>query len=108
MVGSWNDWPLEISSSTCPARQMPCIGLLHTQDINVLAAVFDYTFTVQHISMILGCAMKVSEIRPRFPHPEKSNVCVYVILNVCHLIRNLLGDYKTIHDDKAGKCTFIC
>ena len=61
--------------------------------------------------MICGCAMRVSEIRPWIPHPEKSNAQVYGTFNVCHmikLIRNLLGDYKTIHDDKGGECTYIC
>ena len=41
---------------------------------------------------------------------RKINAQVYVI-DVCHMIqlmRNLLGDYKTIYGDKGGKCTCIC
>ena len=43
--------------------------------------------------------MKVSHIKPWFPHPKLSASKVYVIFDVCHmikLIRNLLGDYRII------------
>ena len=55
--------------------------------------------------------MKVFEIRPWFLHQEKSSTLVYVIFDVCHMIklmRNLLGDYKAICDDKGGVGTYIC
>ena len=61
-----------------------CIGLLQTQDINVLALDCHGTFMNQHTDMILG-AMKVFEIRPWFTHPEKSNCYVMQAMFMCQL-----------------------
>ena len=75
------------------------ISLLHGAGLNVLAVVFDGCPTNQSIAKVLGCQMKVSHIKPWFPHPKLSASKVYVIFDVCHmikLIRNVLGDYRII------------
>ena len=47
--------------------------------------------------------MKVAEIQPWFPHPNLPGSKIFVVLDVCHMIklmRNLLGEYKVIcHED---------
>ena len=75
------------------------ISLLHGAGLNVLAVVFDGCPTNQSTAKVLGCQMKVSHIKPWFPHPKLPASKVYVIFDVCHmikLIRNLLGDYRII------------
>ena len=47
-----------------------CIGLLYSHSINVLAVVFDGTFTNQQTALQLGCKIKVCDIQTWFPHPE--------------------------------------
>ena len=84
-----------------------CIGLLYQEGINVVAAVFDGCYTNQSTAKMLGCKMLVSDMRTWFQHPPAPNSKIYVIFDVCHLIklmRNLLGDYKVIcHQDRNGQ-----
>ena len=51
--------------------------------------------------------MLVSDMKTLLQHPQAPNSKIYVIFNVCHLIklmRNLLGDYKVIcHQDRSGQ-----
>ena len=82
-----------------------CIGLLSAEGLNAVALVFDGTYTNQSTAKLLGCKMKVSERKTWFPHPQHASEKVYVIFDVCHMIklmRNLLGDYKTISHDAKG------
>ena len=83
-----------------------CIGLLHAEGIDVLAVVFDGTFTNQQTAKRLGCKMKVGEIQPWFPHPWKLSSRIYIIFDICHmlkLMRNLLGDYKVTYKEENGQ-----
>ena len=56
-----------------------CIGLLHTEGLDVTALVFDGTFTNQSTAKLLGCKMKVSERQTWFPHPQIFGAKVFVI-----------------------------
>ena len=54
--------------------------------------------------------MKVSEIKPWFCHPQISSQCVYIIFDVCHMVKvmqNTLSDYKTLCHDKNSKHSYI-
>ena len=79
------------------------ISLLHAVGLHVFALVFDGHFTNQCTAKLLGCKMKVAEIMLWFPHPNLPGSKIFVVLDVCHMIklmRNLLGDYKVIcHED---------
>ena len=82
-----------------------CIGLLHTEGLDVTALVFDGTFTNQSTAKLLGCKMKVSKRQTWFPHPQIFGAKVFVIFDVCHMVklmRNLLGDYKVIAHEEKG------
>ena len=75
-----------------------CIGLLCAEKLNVVALVFDGSFTNQSTVVKLGCKMSVSDLQIWFLHPETDKK-IYVIFDVCHmvkLLRNLLGDTKVI------------
>ena len=50
--------------------------------------------------------MTVGEMRPWFPHPQKMSSRIYIVFDVCHmlkLMRNLLGDYKVICKQEDGE-----
>ena len=82
-----------------------CIGLLHTSGLRVVALVFNGTFGNQSTAVQLGCDMDVSNIQSYFPNHVLPSERVYVIFDVCHmlkLIRNLLGDKKVIYADTNG------
>ena len=69
------------------------------KDLQVLAVVFDGSFTNQSTAKHLGCKMKVSHIQPWFQHPHLPNHKVYVVLDIClviKLMQNLLADCKVI------------
>ena len=78
MTGHWKYPIAYVLQDKCSAYVQAqlikdCIGLLHTEGINVLAVVFDGRFTNQQTATILGCTMKVSEIKPWFCHPQISS-----------------------------------
>ena len=82
-----------------------CIGLLYEQGLNVTAVVFDGCYTNQGTARLLGCKMKVSEMKTWFSHPQAPSSKIHVVYDVCHLmklIRNLLGDYKVIYHEGAN------
>ena len=84
-----------------------CIGLLYQEGLNVVAVVFDGCYTNQSTARMLGCKMQVSDMKTWFAHPQAPSSRIYVIFDVCHLMklmRNLLGDYKVIcHQDTSGQ-----
>ena len=87
-----------------------CIGLLSAEKLNVVALVFDGSFTNQSTAVKLGCKMSVSDLQRRFLHPE-TDKNIHVIFNVCHmvkLLRHLLGDKKVICHEQNGKLEEIC
>ena len=82
-----------------------CIGLLYTSGLKVVALVFDGTFGNQSTAVQLGCDMDASNVQSYFPNPVLPSERVYVIFDVCHmlkLIRNLLGDKKVIYAETNG------
>ena len=82
-----------------------CIGLLHNSGLKVVSLVFDGTFGNQSTAVKLGCDMDAANVRSHFPNPVLPSEKVYVIFDVCHmlkLIRNLLADKKTIYTDSNG------
>ena len=87
-----------------------CIGLLSAEKLNVVALVFDGSFTNQSAAVKLGCKMSLSDLQTWFLHPETDNK-IHVIFDVCHmvkLLRNLLGDKKVICHEHSGKLEEIC
>ena len=73
-----------------------CIDLLYVERINVLAIVFDGTFSNQQTAVQLESKM-VSDLQPWFPHCEQPSAKVYVIFDVCNMVmqmQNLLRDKK--------------
>ena len=108
MTGHWKHPIAYVLQNKCSAAVQAqlirdCIGLLHGEGIDVIAVVFDGTFTNQQTAKRLGCKLKVSDIQPWFPHPQKPRSRIYIIFDVCHmlkLMRNLLGDYKVICNEK--------
>ena len=83
-----------------------CLSLLHGVGINVIAVVFDGCPANITTAKRLGSKLKVDEIQPWFRHPKLPSSKVYLILDVCHMIkllRNLLGDYKVLHTDNERK-----
>ena len=82
-----------------------CIGLLSAEKLNVVALVFDGSFTNQSTAVKLGCKMSVSDLQTWFLHPETDKK-IHVIFDVCHmvkLLRNLLVDKKVICHEQNGK-----
>ena len=53
--------------------------LLHDEDMQVHAVVFDGTFLNQCTAIKLGCKMTVSERQTWFPHPERPSSKVHVV-----------------------------
>ena len=67
-TGHWKHPTVYVMQNKCAAHVQPClitdcIGLLYSHYINVLAVVFDGTFTNQQTAFQLGCKMKVSDIQ---------------------------------------------
>ena len=67
-----------------------CIGLLHTSGLRVIALVFDGTFGNQSTAVQLGCDMDASNIQTYFPNPVLPSERVYVIFDVCHMLKLIL------------------
>ena len=87
-----------------------CISLLHAEGINVHGVVFDGAFTNQQTATLLGCNLDVGEMKTWFQHPQAPGSHVYVIFDVCHmikLVRNLFGDFKTIQLQSDGELKLI-
>ena len=56
------------------------------------------------------CNLDVGEMKTWFQHPQAPGSCVYVISNVCHmikLVRNLFDDFKTIQLQSDGELRLI-
>ena len=111
MTGHWKHPIAYVLQNKCSAAVQTqlirdCIGLLHGEGIDVLAVVFDGTFTNQQTAKMLGCKMTVGEMRPWFPHPQKMSSRIYIVFDVCHMLKlmcNLLGDYKVICKQEDGE-----
>ena len=75
-----------------------------------LQVVFDGAFTNQQNATLLGCNLDVGEMKTWFQHPQAPGSHVYVIFDVCHmikLVRNLFGDFKPIQLQSDGELKLI-
>ena len=57
-----------------------CVGLLYEQGLNVVAVIFDGCYTNQSTAKLLGCIMKVSEVKTWFSPPSSTS-----FKDTCHL-----------------------
>ena len=78
---------------------------LHEVGVKILSLTFDGPST--HLAMIniLGANFNSSVVQPWFLHPVTQET-IYVILDACHmlkLIRDILGDWKTLLDGNGNK-----
>ena len=72
-----------------------CIQRLHDVGVKVISLTCDGPSC--HFSMLstLGATLKAPNMVPYFPHPEDKNENIYVLLDVCHmlkLVRNTLAE----------------
>ena len=83
-----------------------CTGMLHSENLHVMALVFDGAYNNQSTATQLGCKMESSITQTWFPHPQIPRTKIHVIFDVCHMIklmRNLLGDRKILFYEEKGK-----
>ena len=114
-IGHWKHPIAYVLQNKCSAEVqkqliLDCIGILHEQSIDVLAIVFDETYTNKLTARKLGCKMTVAEMKTWFAHPQKPSRKVHVVFDICHMIklmRNLLGDYQTISHNANGEVSLI-
>ena len=90
----------KISASVQAQLIKDCIGLLSSNGLNAMALVLDGSFANRSSVVHLGCKMKdPQDIQTWFPHPDNASKRIYVVFDVCHMIklmRNLLGDKKIL------------
>ncbi len=80
------------------------INLLTEAALDVQAVVFDGCAKNLTTARCLGC--NIDKFDGSFNHPSRPNKTVYVILDVCHMLklaRNSLGDKKVFHTDTGAK-----
>ena len=80
------------------------INLLTEAALDVQAVVFDGCAKNLTTARCLGC--NIDKFDGSFNHPSRPNRTVYVILDVCHMLklaRNSLGDKKVFHTDTGAK-----
>ena len=73
-----------------------CIGLLSEHGIHLYLMALT---PISRLLLYLNANLKSMKVSHDFPHPQNSYSRVYVIFDICHMIklmRNLLGDYHTI------------
>ena len=83
-----------------------CIQRLHDVGVKVSALICDGPSC--HFSMLsaLGAILKASNMVPYFPHPQDKKEKMYVLLDVCHmlkLVRNTLAEGGILYDKDGGK-----
>ena len=113
--GFWKHSIAYVLQNKCSAKVQAwlisdCISLLHAEEINVHGVVFNGAFTNQWTATLLGCNLDVDEMKTWFQHPQAPGSHVYVIFDVCHMIklgRNLFGDFKTIQLQSNGELKLI-
>jgi hypothetical protein len=83
------------------------ITLLYNESIIVKSVTFDGPTKNIATARKLGC--KIDDLQGSFPHPCRSDLTVYVILDICHMLklaRNALGDMKVILTPKGEKISW--
>ena len=79
--------------------------LMKTHDVGVKVVSLTCDGPSCHFSMMadLGASLAPPNITPHFPHPADHSIKVYVLLDVCHmlkLVRNTLAQGGILKDDK--------
>ena len=80
------------------------ITLLTEAGLDVQAVVFDGCAKNLTTARCLGC--NIDKFDGSFKHPSQPNKSIYVILDVCHMLkraRNSLGDKKVFYTDTGAK-----
>jgi hypothetical protein len=82
------------------------IQRLHDVGVKVSALICDGPSC--HFSMLsaLGAILKASNMVPYFPHPQDKKEKIFVLLDVCHmlkLVRNTLAEGGILYDKDGGK-----
>ena len=80
------------------------ITLLYNESIIVKSVTFDGPTKNIAVARKLGC--KIDGLQGSFPHPCRPDLTVYVILDICHMLklaRNALGDMKIFLTPKGKK-----
>lgn len=82
-----------------------CLSTVHATGVVVVSLTFDGTASNFTMAKLLGCVFNpFGEMKTTFPHPSTGEP-VAVFLDPCHmikLVRNALGDLKTISDGKKN------
>ena len=83
-----------------------CIQRLY--DIGVVVVSLTCDGPSCHFAMLvaLGALLKIPDLFPYFPHPSDPTQKIYVLFDVCHmlkLVRNTLADKRVLKDGK-GQC----
>ena len=115
LTGNWKHPVGYVLQDKCSANVQAqlindCIGLLSEVGLNVHGLVFDGSPTNQLTARKLGCKMNVEEPTHWFIHPQQQSFRVYVIFDVCHMLKlmcNLLGHYKVIAHTKRDQTLYI-
>ena len=80
------------------------INLLTEAELDIQAVVFDGCAKNLTTARCLGC--NIGKFDGSFKHPSQPNKSIYVILDVCHVLkfaRNSLGDMKAFYTDIGAK-----
>ena len=83
------------------------ITLLYNESIIVKSVTFDGPTKNIATARKLGC--KIDDLQGSFPHPCRPDLTVYVILDICHMLklaRNALGDMKVFLTPKGEKISW--
>ena len=64
-----------------------CIGLLHSENLHVIALVFDGIYNSLSTATQLDCKMESSNIQNWFLHKQIPSTKIHIIFDVCHIIK---------------------
>lgn len=96
-----------ITSLTCYEKRdllVEILTSLHDNGVKIINVTFDGLASNPSTCELLGASFDPKNIVPCFPHPV-DDYPVYILLDSCHmlkLLRNALGDLKTINDPTRG------
>lgn len=86
-----------------------CLRKLHGIGVKVVSLTCDGPSCHFTMNNELGACMQPENLKSYFSHPCENERCVYVFLNICHmlkLVRNTLGDGFVLYDDEGRKITW--
>lgn len=81
-----------------------CFHFIKTLDIEIVSLTFDGAASNIGMAKELGAVMDYNNLNPTFPHPTNKELRVHVILDVCHMlknVRNVLGAKKIFYNSKG-------